>query len=48
MHLQGAFIRRVLHEFDVDPARIESLVDGAIDDITRELNARFEADGEHG
>ena len=48
MHLQGAFVRRVLLEFDVDPARIESLVDDAIDGITRELNTRFEAEGEHG
>ena len=46
MHLQGAFIRRMLLEFDVDPARIESLVDDAIDGITRELNTRFEAQAE--
>ncbi len=43
MHLQGAFVRRILLEFDVDPARIESLVDDAIDAITKELNLRFEA-----
>ena len=48
MHLQGAFVRRVLLEFDVDPARIESLVDDAIDGITRELNTRFEAEDNHG
>ena len=46
MHLQGAFIRRMLLEFDVDPARIESLVDDVIDGITRELNTRFEAQAE--
>ena len=48
MHLQGAFVRRLLLEFDVDPARIESLVEDAIDGITSELNTRFEAEGEHG
>ena len=47
MHLQGAFIRRIQLEFDVDPGRIESLVDDAIDDITRELNTRFEASEEN-
>ena len=46
MHLQGAFVRRILLEFDVDPARIESLVDDAIDAITKELNLRFEAESE--
>ena len=46
-NLKGVFIRRIQLEFDVDPARIESLVDDAIDAITRELNARFEAEGEH-
>ena len=45
MHLQGDFVRRILLEFDVDPARIESLVDDAIDAITKELNLRFEAGG---
>ena len=45
-NLKGVFIRRVLLEFDVDPARIESLVDDAIDGITRELNTRFEAESE--
>ena len=40
-NLKGVFVRRVLLEFDVDPARIESLVNDAIDSITRELNARF-------
>ena len=44
--LKGSFTRRVLLEFDVDPARIESLVDDAIDGITRELNTRFEAESE--
>ena len=48
MHLQGAFVRRILLEFDVDPARIESLVDDAIDGITRELNTRFESEENHG
>ena len=48
MHLQGAFIRRIQLEFDIDPARIESLVDDAIDGITRELNTRFEAEDNHG
>ena len=48
MHLQGAFVRRLLLEFDVDPARIESLVDDAIDGITRELNTRFAAEDNHG
>ena len=46
MHLQGAFIRRLELAFDVDPARIESLVDDAIDGITSELNTRFEAESE--
>ena len=48
MHLQGSFIRRLELEFDVDPARIESLVDDAVDAITRELNTRFEAEDNHG
>ena len=48
MHLQGAFVRRILLEFDVDPARIESLVEDAIDAITKELNLRFEAEDNHG
>ena len=52
MHLQGSFIRRLELEFDVDPARIVSLVEDAIDGITSELNTRFEAEseaeGEHG
>ena len=43
-NLKGVFIRRIELEFDVDPARIENLVDDAIDAITRELNARFEAE----
>ena len=47
-NLQGSFVRRILHEFDVDPARIESLVEDAIDGITSELNARFEAEDNHG
>ena len=47
LHLQGAFVRRILLEFDVDPARIESLVDDAIDGITRELNTRFERKDNH-
>ena len=45
-NLKGVFIRRIELEFDVDPARIENLVDDAIDAITRELNARFEAASE--
>ena len=44
MHLQGAFVRRLLLEYDVDPARIEGLVDDAIDAITKELNLRFESE----
>ena len=52
MHLQGSFIRRIELEFDVDPARIESLVEDVINGITSELNTRFEAEseaeGEHG
>ena len=44
-NLKGVFIRRIQLEFDVDPARIENLVDDAIDAITRELNARFESEG---
>ena len=52
MHLQGSFIRRLELEFDVDPARIESLVEDVINGITSELNTRFEAEseaeGEHG
>ena len=43
-HLQGSFIRRLELEFDVDPGHLESLVDDAIDAITRELNTRFEAE----
>ena len=46
MHLQGSFIRRLELEFDVDPARIVSLVEDAIDGITSELNTRFEAESE--
>ena len=44
MHLQGAFIRRIQLEFDVDPGHLESLVEDAIDDITTELNRRFAAE----
>ena len=43
LHLQGAFVRRIQLEFDIDPGHLESLVDDAIDAITRELNTRFEA-----
>ena len=46
-NLQGAFIRRILHEFDVDPGHLESLVDDAIDGITRELNTRFAPEDNH-
>ena len=46
MHLQGAFIRRIQLEFDIDPGHLESLVDDAIDAITRELNTRFESESE--
>ena len=43
MHLQGPFVRRLLLEYDVDPGQLEGLIGDAIDDITKELNARFEA-----
>ena len=43
-HLQGPFVRRLLLEYDVDPGHLESLVEDAIDGITRELNARFESE----
>ncbi len=46
MHLQGAFVRRLLLEFDLDPGQVERLVDDAIDGITSELNTRFEAESE--
>ena len=46
-NLKGVFVRRVLLEFDVDPARIESLVEDAINSITTELNARFERKDNH-
>ena len=47
MHLQGSFIRRLELEFDVDPARIESLVEDVINGITSELNTRFESSEEN-
>ena len=46
MHLQGAFVRRLLLEFDLDPGQVERLVDDAIDGITSELNIRFESESE--
>ena len=48
LHLQGAFVRRMMLEFDVDAASIESLVNDAIDHVTLELNQRFESEGNHG
>ena len=48
-HLQGAFVRRILLEFDVDASVLESLVDDAITTITEELNLRFgESEGDCG
>ena len=46
MHLQESFIRRLLMEYeDLDPGHLESLINDAIDGITRELNTRFESEG---
>ena len=41
--LKGSFTRRLLLEYDLDPGQLEGLIGDAIDDITKELNARFEA-----
>ena len=47
--LKGPFCRRLMLEFDLDdPGQIEALVEGAINDITKELNARDQAEGNHG
>ena len=47
--LKGSFTRRLLMEHeDLDPGQLEGLIDDEIDSVTRELNARFEAEGEHG
>ena len=48
LHLQGAFVRRLLLEFDLDPGQVERLVADTIDAITKELNARFERKDNHG
>ena len=45
MHLQGAFVRRLLLEFDLDPGLVERLVNDLIDSVTLELNTRFESEG---
>ena len=47
MHLQGAFVRRLLLEYDVDPGHLEGIISDSISDITKELNARFEAEDNH-
>ena len=44
LHLQGPFVRRILLEFDVDPGHLEGIISDSISDITKELNARFEAE----
>ena len=49
--LKGSFQRRLLMEYEnLDQGHLESLVDDAIDGVTRELNTRFGAseEGEHG
>ena len=46
-NLKGAFVRRILLEFDVDPARIEGLINDSIDHVTQELNSRFESSEEN-
>ena len=47
-HLQGPFVRRLLLEYDVDPGHLEGLISDSISDIAKELNARFEAEDNHG
>ena len=47
MHLQGAFVRRLLLEYDVDPGHLEGIISDSISDITKELNARFESSEEN-
>ena len=47
-HLQGPFVRRLLLEYDVDPGHLEGIISDSISDITKELNARFESEGNHG
>ena len=44
-HLQGPFVRRLLLEYDVDPGQVEGLISDSISDIAKELNARFESEG---
>ena len=46
-HLQGAFVRRLLLEYDLDPGQVEGLISDSISDIVKELNARFEASEEN-
>ena len=45
-NLKGAFVRRLLLEFDLDPGQVESLVHDAIDAVTTELNRRSESEAE--
>ena len=44
-HLQGPFVRRLLLEYDLDPGQVEGLISDSISDIAKELNARFESEG---
>ena len=45
--LKGPFVRKLLLEFDLDPGQVEGLVDDEIDQVTKELNARYESEGNH-
>ena len=47
--LKGSFQRRLLMEYeDLDPGQLEGLIDDEIDQVTKTLNLRYEAEGEHG
>ena len=46
-HLTGPLCRRLLLEYDLDPGQVEGLINDSISDITKELNARFQAEDNH-
>ena len=47
--LKGSFQRRLLMEYeDLDPRQLEGLIDDEIDQVTKTLNLRYEAEDNHG
>ena len=46
--LKGSFQRRLLMEYeDLDPGQLEGLIDDEIDQVTKTLNLRYEAEDNH-